>query len=256
MTVETTCSGCGKKLTVGDEHAGKRARCPACGQIYTVPFPGQASELDSSPQSGVSDGSNQTAAASAAAANSPFGSDPFSGSAQPDQLWMRAADGSMYGPVDRPTMDRWFREGRVGVGYQIRVGEYGSWTSPDAFRPATYTTTASPTPGTSGRPINPYENTNPYMPSGPAVTYPKADQSVVIIVLAIVGFIICPVFSLVAWIMAGTALKDIQAGLVSPSNKGVIQAGYYLGLINCILALLSILGVFVVLALAVVGAAV
>ena len=37
MAIETPCSGCGQKLAVAEEHAGKQARCPSCGEIYTVP---------------------------------------------------------------------------------------------------------------------------------------------------------------------------------------------------------------------------
>jgi hypothetical protein len=37
MAIETICTGCARKLRVGDEHAGKKARCPSCGTIYNVP---------------------------------------------------------------------------------------------------------------------------------------------------------------------------------------------------------------------------
>lgn len=37
MPIELTCSGCGQTLRVGDEHAGKKARCPQCGAIVSVP---------------------------------------------------------------------------------------------------------------------------------------------------------------------------------------------------------------------------
>ncbi len=39
MPIETTCPGCGRKLQVGEEHAGKQARCPLCNEIYNVPSP-------------------------------------------------------------------------------------------------------------------------------------------------------------------------------------------------------------------------
>lgn len=254
MAVESTCSGCGKKLAVGEEHAGKRARCPACGQIYTVPFPPQADAL---PQQELSGGMQPRTSAS-----SPY--DPYgqasaqsaAAAGQSEELWMRAADGNIYGPVDRPTLDRWFREGRVGAGYQIRVGEYGSWTSPDAFRPLASGTQSTLGHPASGGSSNPYAPTKPYAPGGQIRTYPKADQSVLIIVMAILGFILCPLFSLIAWIMGANALKDIQAGQIDPNSKGVIQAGYYLGMLNCILALLCIGGYFVIIAVAIVGGAV
>ena len=36
MTIQFTC-GCGRTLQVGEEHAGRRAKCPACGQVVRIP---------------------------------------------------------------------------------------------------------------------------------------------------------------------------------------------------------------------------
>ncbi len=36
MPIDTLCSGCGKTLRVNDEYAGRRARCPVCGTVYTA----------------------------------------------------------------------------------------------------------------------------------------------------------------------------------------------------------------------------
>ena len=38
MPIDLNCSGCGKRLRVPDDSAGKQARCPACGEISTVPW--------------------------------------------------------------------------------------------------------------------------------------------------------------------------------------------------------------------------
>ncbi|MGB2975242.1 MAG: hypothetical protein WBD18_04280, partial [Phycisphaerae bacterium] len=36
MTIQFTC-GCGRMLQVTEEHAGRRAKCPACGQAIQIP---------------------------------------------------------------------------------------------------------------------------------------------------------------------------------------------------------------------------
>lgn len=41
MSIEMGCTGCGQTLRVADEHAGKKARCPACGTIVQVPASGE-----------------------------------------------------------------------------------------------------------------------------------------------------------------------------------------------------------------------
>jgi hypothetical protein len=38
MPIEMTCA-CGRKCSVADLHAGKKAKCPACGVVTTVPEP-------------------------------------------------------------------------------------------------------------------------------------------------------------------------------------------------------------------------
>ncbi len=37
MPIDTNCPSCGRLLRVGDEHAGRQARCPMCNTIYVIP---------------------------------------------------------------------------------------------------------------------------------------------------------------------------------------------------------------------------
>ncbi len=37
MAIQFRCSGCGKLLSAKDEHAGRKAKCPACGQLNVIP---------------------------------------------------------------------------------------------------------------------------------------------------------------------------------------------------------------------------
>jgi len=37
MPIDLTCRGCGRRLRVSDDAAGKQARCPACSQVNAVP---------------------------------------------------------------------------------------------------------------------------------------------------------------------------------------------------------------------------
>jgi len=48
MPIELSCTGCGQTLRVGDEHAGKKARCPKCGTIAAVPAEGDSPAFASS----------------------------------------------------------------------------------------------------------------------------------------------------------------------------------------------------------------
>lgn len=42
MPIDMNCPGCGKKLRLADEHAGKTGRCPACQATFSIPAAGQA----------------------------------------------------------------------------------------------------------------------------------------------------------------------------------------------------------------------
>jgi hypothetical protein len=44
MPIEFSCSQCGKRLRVGDDAAGKQAKCPSCGAVQPVPVADRAPE--------------------------------------------------------------------------------------------------------------------------------------------------------------------------------------------------------------------
>lgn len=214
MAIESICTGCGKTLSVADENAGKRARCPACGQIYTIP-----------PRSSTPAGGSDHPTAYPADADVP---------PEAIRYWMRAVDGSEYGPVDQATLDRWFREGRIGPGYQLRLSQYGNWQPADDFRPSM--------PHRSDNPFaEATSSSNPYQAIDSTTNqpyYPKGDQGVIILIMGILGLFCCPIFGVVAWIMGHSALNAIQAGLADPRTKGLVQIGYYLGIVSVVLSVL------------------
>ncbi len=51
MAIQFACA-CGQQLQIGDEHAGKQTRCPACGREMTVPQPAafQAADMQLPPR--------------------------------------------------------------------------------------------------------------------------------------------------------------------------------------------------------------
>jgi len=51
MAIEFNCTGCGRRLSVGDDAEGRQAKCPHCGTVMTVPAIVRA---EASPSSGGS----------------------------------------------------------------------------------------------------------------------------------------------------------------------------------------------------------
>ena len=97
MSIETLCPGCGRKLRVAAEHAGKQARCPLCNAIYTVSAAESATDIPSDPAAAT-------------------------------QSWrMRSPEGQTYGPVERTELDRWVSEGRVTADCELHCEGTGRW---------------------------------------------------------------------------------------------------------------------------------
>ncbi|MBC8355524.1 MAG: hypothetical protein H8E66_26395 [Planctomycetes bacterium] len=106
MPIETTCPGCDRKLQVGEEHAGKQARCPLCNEIYTVP--------------------SLVEAESAANAD-----------ADPRVQWrMRTPEGQTYGPASKSDLEAWVAEGRVSSDCMLSSDADTNWVNADAVFPA------------------------------------------------------------------------------------------------------------------------
>jgi hypothetical protein len=84
----------------------------------------------------------------------------------------------------------------------------------------------------------------------------KPHRGGLILALGILSFLLCGIFTAIpAWIMGSGDLKEMEAGAMDPSGRGLTQAGKILGMIHCILWLLAILafGGFLILGLVVGG---
>ncbi|MEO8494473.1 MAG: hypothetical protein ABI614_05355 [Planctomycetota bacterium] len=125
MPIETTCPGCGRKLQVGEEHAGKQARCPLCNEIYSVPSPAEE---------GATVAVERT---------------------DPDPWRMRTPEGQTYGPVRKSDLDAWVLEGRVSSDCMLSSDANPNWVFADAVYPA-LTEAKKPSPVAPSRPVQRY----------------------------------------------------------------------------------------------------
>lgn len=255
-TIEIPCAGCGRTLKVGQEHAGKMARCPVCGHITAVP----ASQSPS--PTGLGDALPSAAAPAAAA---------------PSRWYMRTPEGQEYGPTSRADLDRWLAEGRITYDCTLREGDEGPWQSAGAVYPAL----SPPAPIPVAAPSAPYApagsmpapmagayGTAPfadradggYSAFGPAAGYAPAavpgayapaagyqtpHRGALILVLGLMGlFIQCPIFPIIAWVMGSNDLREMEAGRMDRSGRDMTRAGMILGMVLSILWILFALGVF------------
>ncbi len=76
---------------------------------------------------------------------------------------------------------------------------------------------------------------------GPLSQSQRPHRGVLVLVLGIVGIILCVVAGIVAWVLGSSDLREMDAGRMDPSGRGLTQAGKILGIISVVLNCLAIL---------------
>jgi len=236
MAIETQCPGCNRRLQVPEEHVGKQARCPICGTIYTVAA------------SAVRESANT--------ASAPISDDEPTGSARSNdnldtgRRWnMRTPEGQTYGPADRPELDTWLAEGRITADCELRDESTQIWQAADQVYPALRSSMAP-----TGRQSVTAVSTSSYSPvtNRPTVTprtsaprtVTRPHRAGLVLALGIVGFVlgtmipICPICSIMAWVMGTSDLNEMRAGRMDSSGMSMTQAGQVLGMIYSVLWIL------------------
>ncbi len=214
MAIETICKGCARKLRVGDEFAGRKARCPHCKTIYTVPASGAG--LDASWQPAESIG---------------------------DSWLLRTKDGAVYGPVPRSELDGWAREGRLDADSQIRKESEENWRRASELYPSLSPASASSVNPFASEPTFSADAASPYV-SPRATVNPmlgfRPHRGGLILTLSLLGFACCQFFSVAAWIMGHADMKEINAGRMDPAGRGLTQAGMIIGIIGTLLMIATV----------------
>lgn len=218
MAIETICSGCAKKLRVGDEHAGKQARCPECGVIYTVP-----AAVDSS---------------FAAARSTPLPSAAPIEPAPVERWLMKIDDGREFGPVERSVLDQWFHERRIGPTTQLKRDGDAQWLTAAQLYPslATVTRPAAPANPFADQATYPYPAASPL--AGTAAHYAEPHRGGLWLALSLVGwFMGCFFLGAIAWALGASDLAKMRAGQMDPSGEGLTRAGMIIGAIHTVLSI-------------------
>jgi DNA-directed RNA polymerase subunit RPC12/RpoP len=200
--IDSLCAGCGKRLRVAAEHAGKQARCPHCHQVYVVP-----------PHSTV------TASGALAVKLQP--------AAGGDSWQLKTPEGLSYGPVTKDVLDQWCREGRITPKSQLLAAGDGQWRWAEEIYPevakALVMTPLGPPVEEQGAAAKPAS----YYASGV-----QPHRGVLVLVLSILGITtFCAACSVVAILLGRHDLKAMKAGKIDPSGRGLTLAGIILGLV-------------------------
>lgn len=260
MPITFGCPGCGKTLRVGDENAGKLARCPDCGAVATIPAAGSpTAPTPSSPFSSSSPTASIPEPAPSSP-NSPNLSDsnpslretalhPGSNSGTSAASWMmRTENGKTYGPVNKAALDDWYQQGRIASFHFLSSDHGQTWmAAPDAYpqlkQAATGFQPSSPgSPRSSDNPFSdaPAHGYSPYNAPSSAVTPTgyglPPGQGGLLLTLSIIGLVCCPVLSIVSLILGIRELTEVNAGRLRPEAKGLAMASVIISAIGLLLS--------------------
>lgn len=207
MSIETICKGCAAKLRVGNEYAGRKARCPHCKTIYTVP-----------------------------------GVEHVDGISDTGESWLlRVKDGTLYGPVTKSDLDGWVQEGRLDSASQIRRESETEWRQATEVYASLLPANSSSESPFAGQPTITRTEENPYASPSTADRISRGyrpHRGGMILTLGILGFACCQLFSVAAWVMGHADMKEIKAGRMDPEGRGLTQAGMIIGIIGTVLMIL------------------
>jgi hypothetical protein len=64
-------------------------------------------------------------------------------------------------------------------------------------------------------------------------------RGVLILVLGILGIVCCFICGIIAWVMGNNDLREIDAGRMDPTGRGLTQAGKICGMVSVILQIVG-----------------
>ena len=235
MAIETTCPGCACKLRVGDEHAGKTARCPTCKTLYTVPkASGGLSAESATPASSTSTpNSSRPASPQPDSVGSAYATGAHAPSQRVVQVWrLKAEDGQVYGPVGKGDLDHWVAQGRVTPNAEVQQDGDAFWQRASTVYPElAMAQDAAQNPFAD---LGPTGSSNPYAPSqshgGVRRSWPENHRGGLILTLGLLGWILgCPILGPVSLVMGMNDIRKMNEGTMDPRGKGLTTAGMVLG---------------------------
>lgn len=83
----------------------------------------------------------------------------------------------------------------------------------------------------------------------------RPHRGVMVLVLGILGLVLCVICGIVAWVMGNGDLREMDAGRMDPSGRGLTQAGKICGMIAVILNII-IIGFYLIIIVIGIGAGV
>jgi len=229
--IDLSCSSCGQRLRVPIEHAGKRAKCPKCGEVLQIPAAGTTPAPQTSQTTDATTPASQPSTAGKAT------------TAAAD-WYLKIPEGDTFGPVSRSELDRWRQEGRVDADCHLAQGE------PHVWRPATevFADLAAPMP--SHDPVGATLATPAHTTENKAGEHLTPHRGTLVLILGLLGLTVCGAATgLPAWLLASRDLREMRARRMDRSGEQMTKIGQVLGIVSLVLTMIGLLGFVLLVAL-------
>ena len=83
----------------------------------------------------------------------------------------------------------------------------------------------------------------------------RPHRGTTILVLGILGLVVCVICGIIAWVMGSADLKEMAAGRMDPTGRGLTQAGKICGMVSVILTVVGLVIWLIVMGVAVAASA-
>ncbi|MEM1228463.1 MAG: DUF4339 domain-containing protein [Planctomycetota bacterium] len=134
MGIRFACHGCGKRLNIKSELAGRRGICPACAIRFRIPnhdcetsTPIETSETDDDVSLARKSSVSVTNSTNGSASDTAVSQEPAVFGGRNTTWYVRPPSGGQYGPADGPTMRQWLGEGRVAETSMVWRDGWNDW---------------------------------------------------------------------------------------------------------------------------------
>ena len=84
----------------------------------------------------------------------------------------------------------------------------------------------------------------PLVPIGPQAQGQqplKPHRGGIVLALGILGLVVCVICGIIAWVMGNNDLREMTAGTMDPSGRGMTQAGKICGMVSVILLIVVLI---------------
>jgi hypothetical protein len=290
MSIDSKCVGCNKILRVGDEHAGKQAKCPECGAVTQIAELGNlgvsadgnkeslhpTDRLDSQSTPGEQNQDTQDFQLPFTPSQMSDGQEigeTVPGNPESTNLFIRLADGAVYGPANSDSLQRWFAEGRIQAESVVMdgnrtLGTYAEFlgqvnaskrvnplqelfdssqsgnretssAANAAFNPYANSETASQSTE-KNPPSNPYGSTQSPHPPGRGINEARSGAGIAVLILGLSSMVlcvpcICQICAILAITLGGIEIATYSNAPRKPDHFSATIVGVAFGALSLLL---------------------